>query len=392
MARTMWIALLLCITIGGLVVYKLLLPEQDKTVQDQLTVPILASKGQNDGNAAGFPHGVLTYIEHGADFPNDPRALHPAKVQVESGSEVVLSADTPNISFQHGIQTTGAHIYYIDTQDKVVREVRGQVVPNSQLPNTDLSGRFVVFEPAQEGSERLALNRATFSNGITTSEIVVLDRVDNQIVSRSVRMEAIEGEEILVPLAWSSDGESLYFGRTQDVSDFDMPLYSAAYQIKITQTRPAGESEQLPQANSLEFPSETAQLLSVDARTGQLVFIDQGEVIVSSLDAPATEQRFAFENPQSRVTSLAIAEGLIGMSVLLSDRSTQLLVYQTGSQVVNTHEVSGEGVRALGWRDEQLIFTREGPFESRGTFLMSLGLANADGARRLNTHVVKAVD
>jgi hypothetical protein len=388
----MWIVLLLCITIGGLVVYKFLVSEQGENTQEPLKVPILASNGQDPGKAGNFPHDSMVYVEHGLDFPNDPRALHPAKIQVESGSGIVLRADTPDISAQHGVRTTAAHIYYIDAQNKFVREVRGQAVPNSQLPNTDLSGRFIVYEPEHEGSQRLALNRATFSNGITTSEIVVLDRVDGEIISRSVRVEAIEGEEILVPLAWSSDGESLYFGRTTDVSNFDTPLYSAAYQIKITQTRSAGESQQLPQANSLEFPSETAELVSVDGRSGQLIFIDQGQVIISSLDAPKVQQRFTLEDPQSRVMSVAATEGLIGLSILLSDRSRQLLVYQTGSQVVTLHDVSGEGVGVLGWQDEQLIFTREGPRESRGTFLMSLGVTNADGAKRLSPLVAKATN
>src|SRR3990172_4747465 len=106
MARTSWrIYLGLILIIGGLVLFAWTVIRAQSIGKPTATPRQL------------FASDSILYIETSDDFPIEPKALHPTRLQIND-----QTLETPDLSLAHDISARTTGLYYFDERKKLVVE------------------------------------------------------------------------------------------------------------------------------------------------------------------------------------------------------------------------------------------------------------------------------
>ena len=367
MRLSMWIVIVLMA--GGLAIALYYFLDRSSVFKRDLPESVVASDVLIPAPGEAFPQNYSITVEDTEDFPADPGQLHPARFEV-------LSTDGDKLGgyeaagFKRGgaIQATPHHIYYLDTDDRVVKEaVTGDTLKVTQVADTQLGGFFAV----DLGETRLAWSRSILSPDGNKAELVLATRHNGEITERVLISQTFEGRRAFVPLAWTDDGESLFY----TIFDFDegvvprgnfLNLYQLHVEALLTDADALADEDIKP--NSIAFPGEDAVLVAFDAVSGDLLFQDGSKLLFMNIAGGAED---TFSLPEGMVaTSAVFSVGQVGVVAEDSAGVAQIFFLDTVTGSQESFPIEGEHARLVGFSDG-FVVTREGPTEMRGTFQLS---------------------
>lgn len=319
--------------------------------------------------------GTLVYMESPEDFPNEPSGLHPTKL---IANERTMA--TPDLSNTHKVSARKDGIYYFDEREHVVKTSGGKTLNQTLVTNADLSGYFLV---SLDG-ERIAWSDTNFKNGESevALKISTIDTNGNKSSDSPVttlHTQTFSGQQTLVPLAWSPDAKTLWYGLLNlDEQVAGVQKYSKLFQVATDTT----DIEPTPLAER-EVVSPASDLLpiGIDAERGRAFYLrlatetgSQMLVLSDLLTEEVTE--YLLSDTLPIISSYAQNEEFIALNLRSGDQTqNQILLINTTTDLSQSLATLTDQQEVVGFVDGSLYMSRTGI--NRGTWKLDLDGASS---------------
>jgi|GEM_PF-4073964 len=217
-----------------------------------------------------FGSESIVVIEDGLDYPDEPRAVHPGRVHVIdlATQEATHMFDLPTVGRNRPVALLSDALFYFDLERLGLVEA----TTDTLLPGTEvLEGRFGGYAAATErdGSPVVAYGRTRQVDSAFRAELVVATKGDGW-TSKTVWQSTGDAALVAVPLAWATDGETIFFGVRPVESANDAP-FASLMQLKVPR---AGDSGITAEASNVAFPADDTALLGVSEDSNLAVFVE----------------------------------------------------------------------------------------------------------------------
>ncbi len=358
------------------------------------------------GDRLPFAENAPVYIESAEDFPNEPKGLHPTRLVVGQGAgerSGERSFDTPDFLGSHGVSSRTAGIFYFDDREHVVKTVSGSTLAQTRVTNSDLSGYFLVSNDGQQ----IAWSSGEFTNGETRATLKISaaypDKKDlGRQSSQSLHSQTLSGQQAFVPLAWSADNQTVWYGQLSlDEQIAGVRAYSKLFQVN-TDAEAVGPDAEPDAEREIAFPAKDLRGIGVDAERGRVFFLKEylptdstpaaispALVVFDLLTEEIAEYPLLTEFPI--VSSIAQNGDFIALGLRSGEQTqNQVFLINTTTNLTQSLATLADKQEVVGFLDGDLLLSRGGI--NRGTWRVSLDGAGGGAVGAVRTGVESRVN
>lgn len=318
-----------------------------------------------------FEPGSLVVLEDASDFPDEPRALHPAKLHVlapvsasgagdapASGPPVATFA-APHSTRARPVVLTQHHLYYFDTEEAALVEATSSTsIEGTQVQDERFGGYALATsssESTRGNEEKIAYGRTTSHQGEYKLELVLFTR-DGQNVGNTEGARFTEqvlwqstskAAQVVVPLAWATDGETIFFGARP--MEQRLPTFTELLQLRIR-----SEQELAGEPSTVAFPSDTTELLGLSTDSNLALYRDTAQLEL--VDLATGRSQVVPSDTSQPITSVAFGEQLAVVTHAVSGQ-TFLELIQFGVAQTTRIELPGSDMRVIAVEGSSAIVT-----------------------------------
>ncbi|MFO0704650.1 MAG: hypothetical protein U0517_01565, partial [Candidatus Andersenbacteria bacterium] len=344
-------------------------------------------------------------FEDAQDYPDKPASLQATHLRViRPDTSEAADFTVGQAARSRPVVLTRHHLYYFDSaQGAIVDATRANPQPleGTQVDDPRFGGYLAVAaSPDDQVYERLAYGLTERSGAEFTLRLLVLTRRGETVDSRIVWEQTSKEAQVVVPLAWASDGETIFFG-TRLAEEVQHPRFGSLLQLRVPADgeTPADNTVVLAdiKASSVAFPGEAAELVGLSRDSNLALFVEADPAqATDAADTTPRESRLLLLNLASgRTQTVPVAPGGLVGSVAFGEQNAVVTVAEGGAEHLELLQfgldqstrfaVEGTATQVCGVQGSNAIIGVLDHSSARGTWRITLnGGAGAAAPKKLS--------